>query len=217
MTLEAYRVAAVALDEYACGYTEGRDKADPVYQNVVEGRDTPSNYTGYSSCADRAHWKLFRLGCRHSWINRKENKGWKVGANISALAYGSPVSKKPTKDWVPSAGDELLIWNKPDGADAHSLSVLEWSNGRARTANYGASGMSSRSFPGAKIGNAPLTFNGVLWKYGESGHTKTVYRVLRLEELIPTFTAAPNLTYIDGDLLPEMSRSFDEIMAMRAM
>lgn len=213
--IDAYRAASLALDTYACGGDGGRDKRDPVYQHVVEGRDVPSSYATFSSCAERAHWKLYRLGCRASWINRKQHKGWTVGANISKLAYGPACSRKPTKDWAPSPGDELLIWNKPDGTDAHSLSVLEFTDGRARTANYGASGMSTRTFPGAKIGNAPLVFNGVLWKYGEPGHTKTVYRVLRLEDLIPTFTESPDLAYIDGDLLPDMSRALDEIEAGR--
>jgi hypothetical protein len=214
-TIDAFRAAATTLDVYACGGDVGRDKRDPVYQHVTEGRDSPSAYATFSSCAERAHWKLYRLGCRASWINRKQHKGWTVGVNISKLAYGPAFSRQPNRDWAPSPGDELLIWNKSDGTDAHSLSIVEFADGHAKTANYGASGMSTRTFPGAKLGTAPLVFNGALWKYGAPGHTKTVYRVLRLEDLIPTFTDAPDLTYIDGDLLPEMSRAYDEIVTAR--
>lgn len=217
MTLAAYQAASVALDTYFCNSFEGRDKTALEYQYVVEGRDAPSSYAHYSSCGDRPAAKYFRLGCRSSFINRKEHKGWRVGANISSLAYGCPLARQPNKDWVPSPGDELLIWNKSDGTDAHSLAIIEYkaNERRAITANYGSSGMSARSFPGCKFADVPLVFNGVLWKCGEPGHAKTVYRVLRLEAMIPLFTDPPNLTYIDGDMLPEMSRAYDEIMAAR--
>lgn len=191
--LALYQAAAVALDEFACGYAKGRAKTDAIYQSVVEGRDVPSTYTHYSSCGDRASWKLYRLGCRAKWVNRKSNGGWRVGRNISALAYECPVSKKPGADWKPSRGDEMLIWNRDDGTDAHSLSITGYDGTKARTANYGASGMSAAVFPGAKLGEAPLAFDGKVWRYGLPGHTKVVQRVIRLEDLVPLLTARADL------------------------
>lgn len=187
--LHLWQAAAVALDEFACGYEGGRAKTDDVYQSVVEGRDVPASYARYSSCGDRASWKLYRLGCREKWINRRANGGWRVGRNISALAFECPISSKPESTWAPSPGDEMLIWNKPDGTDAHSLSVLSFDGLEARTANYGASGMSAAVFPGAAVRSAPLRYDGANWRYGN----KIVQRVIRLEELIPLLTAKPDL------------------------
>lgn len=193
--LEAYRIVAIALDEWACGYDKGRPKTDPIYQQVVEGRDVPATYAHYSSCADRAHWRLWRLGCRLPFVNREERSplpnDWHIGMNISMLydhSKGSPAIQ-PTGDWVPSPGDEMIIWNT--GNDAHSLSVLSWDGTTAYTSNYGAGGMSASATPGAKIADAPLTFDGKVWKYGKIS-IKTVQRVIRLEDVIPTLTAQAN-------------------------
>jgi hypothetical protein len=79
----------------------------------------------------------------------------------------------------------MIVWNT--GNDAHSLSVLSWDGALARTANYGAGGMSPSAVPGAKIVEAPLSFNGKVWRYGKTT-IKTVQRVIRLEDMIPTFT-----------------------------
>jgi hypothetical protein len=202
--LEAYRIVAVALDEWACGYDKGRPKTDPVYQQIVEKRDVPSTYAHYSSCADRAHWRLWRLGCRLPFVNREERSplphDWHIGLNIAMLhdvSKGSPVltggnkvAAPPGVDWVPSPGDEMIIWNT--GNDAHSLSVLDWDGKLARTSNYGAGGMSPSATPGAKIVEAPLSFDGKVWKYGRTT-LKTVQRVIRLEDVIPTLTVMANL------------------------
>jgi hypothetical protein len=205
--LEAYRIVAVALDEWACGYDKGRPKTDPVYQEVVEKRDVPATYEHYSSCADRAHWRLWRLGCRLPFVNREERSplpnDWHIGMNISLLhdtAKGSPALSKviggsryavpPAGDWVPSPGDEMIVWNT--GKDAHSLAVLEWDGKIARTSNYGVGGMTPTPSPGAKIIKAPLTFDGQVWKYGLTT-IKTVQRVIRLEDVIPTLTVQANL------------------------
>jgi hypothetical protein len=182
-----WRAAVVALDNYACGYDKGRAKTDAVYQEVVEGRDVPSVYKTYSSCGDRAHWRAYRIGIRQSWINRKEYKGWRPGRNISALAYDCPFSKAPDASWVPAAGDEMVIWNSPQGTDAHSLSITKPGVGVATTANYGAGGMSASAFPGAKIGTAPLVQKNGVWMYG----TRRVQRVMRLEDLVAAVTVMP--------------------------
>ena len=207
--LECYQAACVALDTWACNGMVGRAKTDPVYQMVCEGRDTPPNYEHMSTCADRAHWRLWRLGCRLPFVNREERSplphDWHLGVNISNLhnlALGSPcLSATNTKgerfpippgvDWLPSIGDELLIWNT--GPDAHSLSIVSFDGARAVTANYGASGCSKAVFPGAKLGTAPLAFKGGHWWHGEGVHAKQVERVLRLVDIIETLTAKANL------------------------
>jgi len=224
--IECYQAASVALDSWACGYEAGRSKIDIVYQEVVEGRDVPATYKTYSSCADRAAWKLWRLGCRRRFLNREARTpaphDWHPGVNIAWLhdpSRGSPVMATegatrgravrlpiaPGVGWVPMAGDELIIWTHPrsdpskEGLDAHSLSILDFDGGEARTANYGASGMSERVFPGAKISEAPLVLRGRLWVYGKPGHEKQVMRVLRIEDYIETLTAPANLEGIPFD------------------
>ncbi len=232
--VELYRTAAVALDVYFCKDDKGRDKKDPVYQYVVEKRDVPSTYEHYSSCGDRAHARYWRLGCRLPFVNREERtpapNEWKAGWNISLLhdvSRGSPVQTStgmnkqryacpPGASWRPAPATEMLIWNSPTGGDAHSLSILDFDGKKARTANYGAAGMSASSFPGAKISEAPLTWDGKFWRYGVPGHTRIVQRVTLIEDMVPTFSLLPDLTYVDGDVLPAMSEVYDKIVALRA-
>lgn len=202
-------MAVVALDEWACGYADGRPKTDPVYQKVVEGRDVPATYATYSSCADRAHWRLWRLGCRLPFVNREERSplphDWHVALNIAWLhdpSKGSPVHYAilgghripvaPGVDWSPAPGDEMLIWNS--GNDAHSLSVMSWDGLTARTSNYGAGGMSPSPSPGADLSEAPLRFDGRVWKYGRPGHEKIVQRIITLADVLPTLTARADLS-----------------------
>lgn len=193
--IECYQAACVALDTWACNGAAGRSKTDPVYQAVVQGRDNPSTYKLFSSCAERAHWRLWRLGCRLPFVNREEPpRKWKSGVNIAWLhdvSKGAPCIT-PSASWVPSPGDEMIIWNT--GVDAHSLSVLEFDGARAKTANYGASGMSSASFPGAKTAEAPLVLKAGHWWYGEGVRAKQVMRVLRLQDIIEKLTAKSDLS-----------------------
>lgn len=204
--LECYQAAAVALDTWACNGKLGRAKTEPEYQQVVEGRDVPSSYEYYSSCADRAMWRLWRLGCRLPFVNREERtpypKDFRWGVNIAWLhdpgkgapclvnADGNPIP--PGADWEPSPGDEMLIWIL--GSDAHSLSVMSYDGSRAVTSNYGSGGMSASVFPGAKFGNAPLTFKAGQWWYDEGVRSKRVQRVLRLVDVIETLTAKADLS-----------------------
>ncbi len=224
--VELYRTASVAIDEYFCNFDKGRDKRDAVYQYVVEGRDNPATYKDYSSCADRAHAKLWRLGCRRRFVNREERSplphDWHVGQNISSLhdvSAGSPCMVNasgfacpPGKDWVPAPGAEMLIWNSESGSDAHSLSILSFDGTTARTANYGYLGMSALTFPGCKEGTAPLVFSGGVWRYG----SKVVQRVLTMEGIVSALTETPDLAGVDGVLLSGMSEVLDAITASRA-
>jgi hypothetical protein len=218
---ECWQAAARALDRHACKDEKGRSKKDPVYLGVVENRDgilMPCEK--YSSCADRAHWRLWRLGCRLPFVNREERSplpnDWHLGVNISNLhnlKLGAPViyqvlksggkeqrvAVPPTDAWIPDDGDELILSNHPLGRDAHSCSIVHYDGVKTLTANYGSSGMSPVLFPGCKLSEAPLVFHSGSWFYGKTGKEKRVIRVMRFEEQVKTFTARPQLDGVAFD------------------
>lgn len=168
-SIEEYRQLADLLTFYACG-ASGRGEKDPVYISVTEGRDT---VPGYSSCADLAHWLHFRLGLRGSWINRKEHKGWKVGLNVSRLAFSPIADKFPREPY--ECGDIGIIWARTDTTDAHVLmfrGLME--PGTYATSEYGQPGgaLKSRQISEGKIGK------------------RKIHRVLRLQEAIDTCSSA---------------------------
>lgn len=120
--LSQIRKLALAWLEHACNGEHGRpEKGDAVYDAVTEHRDIGKTY---SSCGDLAHWLLFRLGVRSPWINRAEFGGWRVGANISRLAWSAIARPARPADHY-EAGDVLIIWSKPDTTDSHALVVRE--------------------------------------------------------------------------------------------
>ncbi len=219
MNLELWQRAAVALDDWACNGTKGRDKRDPIYQHVVEGRDGKLiPYERYSSCGDRAHWKLWRLGVRLPFVNREERSplpgDWKPGMNISELhwrSHGAPCEPgRPGAGWVPEPGDELLIWNHPSGFDAHSLSVMAYdpSKREALTANYGAAGMSKATFPGAVCKPVPFFYSPTEgWMCGK----RKVQRVTKLAKVVPLITAKPNFRDLDGKYIFGDGETIDEL------
>lgn len=187
-TIEEYRLLANLLLVYACGAT-GRSESDPVYKRVTEDRDTGA---AYSSCADLAHWLHYRLGLRGSWINRKEHMGWRVGQNVSKLAFSSVADPHVSGPY--SCGDIGVIWSNVQGTDAHVLVVRHesWSqsaDGSRRTlldtAEYGQPGgaLRVRSLLDGKIG------------------TRTLQRVLRLAECIDTCAGSGRLMRPDADTL----------------
>lgn len=113
---------APALLDWACLHGAAEKRGN--YMAVVEGRD----WHGYSSCADLAHWLLFRLGCRQDWINRAEHHagdlgqpGWDVSVNVGRLAFVAPLSvrRSPMPGIMASPGDIFIQWNHPAGDDAH--------------------------------------------------------------------------------------------------
>jgi len=195
MTVELYvwQTAAVALVEYACGISsEGRDKDDPVYQQVVEGRDVAPFRARYSSCGDLAHWLLERLGLDEPWVNRASLGHYHVGANVSDLS-GCPIHLVPSgADWAPAPGDILEIWNTPGGSDAHVCVYLGpgSADGKARIGNYGAGGMNAAAWPGSNISDSALTFIDSAWILG---HRK-VQRQIRLETAVGLTKKPPDLT-----------------------
>lgn len=111
LRLEAMRWCETAVDE-----EQGVKVYHPVYKAVTENRDPGPQY---SSCGDLAHWLLFRMGVRSTWVNRKEHKGWRSGLNVSLLAYTCPVARAPKKGELLSRGDIMIVWNSPQGFDAH--------------------------------------------------------------------------------------------------
>lgn len=204
-----YQAASVALDTWACNGKTGRRKDDPVYREVTQDRDyLPSQWPHYSSCADRAHWKLWRLGCRLPFVNRSAPamqgttgpipaRHWLDGVNISNLwnsKLGAPVLRRPGAGWTPLPGDELLLWNT--GNDAHSCAIVDYlpNNELATTANYGAAGMAPTPFGGCHFSDSPLYFNGKDWLCGQAQHRRIVQSVLRMAALVPLFTEAPDLS-----------------------
>jgi hypothetical protein len=209
VSLDVFQQCAVALIEYACGGAAGRDKDDPVYSEVTEGRDRGANRARYSSCADLYHWLMKRLGVQEKWVNRTDdglNGPFQVGANVSHLAW-CPIAFAPTKDWTPSPGDCVMVWDKPQGADAHVMAWLgpdEAQPGNSLTGNYGAGGMSAAVSPGAKIGSNKLHWNGQAWVYG----TRTVRRSIRLADAYQLSTGKIDVTGAPGtieDLIPQVS------------
>lgn len=132
------RLVPLSWCEMAVDYNTGVLVNNPVYKAVTEGRDPGP---GYSSCADLAHWMLFRMGVRSKWINRAEHLGWKSGLNVSMLAFSCPVARAPHPGEVLQRGDIMIVWNKPQGQDAHvnvvsgfnldAMEVNTWDYGQA--------------------------------------------------------------------------------------
>jgi len=204
--ISVWQMGAVALAEYACGYSAGRSKDDPVYLGVVEHRDVPPNRAVYSSCGDLGHWLLERLGVREPWVNRASLGHYVVGANVARLGLGCPISHQPPIDpsWSPGPGDICEIWNT--GTDAHvfvSLGVDQ--SGKLRTANYGAGGMSAAASPGSNIAESPFVRSGTGWMVGQA-HPRKLQRVIRLADAVALVKAQPNLSgaQVSDDLIDSL-------------
>jgi hypothetical protein len=75
---------------FACNGPAGRNQGDPIFEEVVEGRQ---RWTGYSSCGDLVHWCLRRAGLRDERVlNREDDDGrtpWRVSVNVSRLVYAT--------------------------------------------------------------------------------------------------------------------------------
>jgi len=189
--LSAYREAAFALLRYAVG-EHGRSTSDPIYRQIVEGRLAP----GYSSCADLAHWLLYRLGVRAPWINRAENKpqGWSVSVNLNRLIARpigpcDPAVAARNLTQLPDfgAGDVYVINNRFGG---HVICVQSFQpvagadlpSARVATSEYGQPG-------GAQREHALTLRNGLLFSDGNQ-----VLSMLRL----PDALGAAGLAQVDA-------------------
>src|SRR5215204_2214250 len=84
------RAAIVANARYGCNGAAGRNQGDPVFEEIVEGRQ---KWAGYSSCADLVHWCLRRAGFRDERVlNREDDDGavpWRPSVNVSRLVYAT--------------------------------------------------------------------------------------------------------------------------------
>lgn len=119
--IHEYRKRAVAWLEYACAGNP--PEKSPRYLEITEGRATGvGGCKFYSSCADLAHWMLYRLGVRLPWINRKEHHGWVPQVNVSRLvAHAVPYTGQKLE-----GGDVIVIANKwPSGTDAHVVCIID--------------------------------------------------------------------------------------------
>ena len=174
------RSLANQLLTYSCNGDQGRpEKDDDVYDAITENRDSGGSY---SSCGDLGHWLLYRLGVRLDMVNRKEHKGWKMGLNVSKLAW-CPYAKAPTKDNTFACGDIIIIWSQPTGTDAHVMCVLEdrgeGSDREIVTANYGQ--------PGGKILTSKVAYS----KFGNTSKMVLGHRTIqRWIPLINVLSAA---------------------------
>lgn len=152
MDLRQLREQALELLTVATAGTVGRGESDPVYQAVVERRDTGK---AYSSCGDLAHWLLYRLGVRSAFVNRAEHRGWAMGKNVSRLAWTSPAARPAVSGEQYHAGDILIVWSNPSATDSHVIVVREHTGAALITAEYGQPGgkQCARLISGGRIGN----------------------------------------------------------------
>lgn len=196
--VEFWREAIGALAEWACTRAPGngtRDKTDPVYVEVTEGRDRKGSWQFYSSCADLGHWLAKRCGVREAWVNRTDDDfagPWEPVKNVGKL--GSPATHTPV-GYLPERGDILILSNFPwpRGSDHHVCVYLgpnPAKPGEHCTANYGAAGLANTPINGAKISSKPLKVELSKLVYG----SKTICRVLTVPNLIGRINAKPDLS-----------------------
>lgn len=106
----------------------GRRYGDPVFEDVTEGRQAPvGGKYSYSSCADLAHWLLFRLGFRFSWINREEAGGWVSQVNLNRLTASgcggsNPLAVRAETGMTVAPGD-VLVTHVSEASRSHVVLV----------------------------------------------------------------------------------------------
>lgn len=147
---EKTRLLAFRWCEIAVDGSSGVTVDDVVYRAVTEGRDPGPRY---SSCPDLADWLLRRLGVVSPWINREEVRGqgkFAWGMSVSMLAgklWGAsgccPTARKPHDGERLLRGDIAIVWNHPQGHDAHVFVVDDWNteDGIAYCWDYGGGAM----------------------------------------------------------------------------
>lgn len=135
---------------------------DPVYNAITEGRHARAIRAKqfYSSCGDLAHWFLYRMGVRLSWINRDEHDGWHYSGQPGHPAWDNNVTtlcaptvnryaKKPDpEDFFLVCGDVLVV-NLDMPQTTHVSVVYEHKpeQGIIVSADYGQPGGALRSRP----------------------------------------------------------------------
>jgi peptidoglycan hydrolase-like protein with peptidoglycan-binding domain len=145
-----YRTFVTRWLSWACGGASGVSEFAPVYRQITENRDTPGAKPGqpgyYSSCGDLAWAMLEACGLRAPWTNRASLGQYRVGLNVSRLAW-CPAARDPHPADHYEAGDVLIVWDRQDTTDAHVICVLEESPGGKSiiTAEYGQPGGAIRT------------------------------------------------------------------------
>jgi hypothetical protein len=189
--MDAMRGAIARFVVAACESSPGagRSKDDDVYARVTQRRDVGAMRRRYSSCGDLGNAVL--ASCGIAGANR--SPGWRVGRNISALAW-HPLATIAGTSWQPGAGDVLLIWNLPSTADAHCCVLTETppdaTPHEIAAGNYGAGGMSAAASPGANVSRRWLRRDHAgRWFYGN----KRVQRVITAARIAAAATRLPDL------------------------
>ena len=213
----SYSLCGVAPDAPvpAGGVVQGFDKLHPTYIKVTEGRDGPGpdQRAHYSSCGDQLHALLERIGVRNEpWVNRKSLGHYRNGGNIVQLEHPTcPCAKTVprTPDYRPPPGSLCLMWTT--GLDAHAFVWLGPGSdeNHARTANYGAGGMSQATAPGADVADSPCVWN--LGRLLIGGSRRTLQSVITPEAIVPYITAQIDLTGapVTGELIDALGARYD--------
>lgn len=213
----SYSLCGVALDAPvpAGGVVQGFDKLAPEYVKVTEGRDGPGpdQRKAYSSCGDQLHEILRLVGVRNElWVNRKSLGHYANGQNITRLERPTcPCAKYAPRDanYRPPTGSLCLIWTT--GLDAHAFVWLGAGSDEyhARTANYGAGGMSSATAPGANVADSPIVESAGRLLVG--GLRRALQCVITPEAIIPYITAQIDLTgaSVTGELIDALGARYD--------
>jgi hypothetical protein len=181
----AVTAAILALASYATANGAGRELADPVYEEVTEGRrrqweeahrrgDAWAQKTPYSSCADLIHWILRCLGVRdESLVNRTDDGGdapWKPTVNIAVLRQSPYTTLRYGRADRPKPSYAVFLQNSSGG---HLTLLRSWEEdptttyvtGSATTDDYGQPYARRRARRLGRDQDGYLTLDGnpVLW------------------------------------------------------
>jgi hypothetical protein len=204
--IEHYREWALTWCRWAVG--QGRTVDDPVYSWVTEWRDPGPIY---SSCADLAHWMLYRLGVRCDWINRDEHKGFARLVAVARLVR-PPVGSNRLASSLDGVwpGDILVTWDRQDTTDAHVSVVCAAEAKEWTTFDFGQAPLQPvatrvhetatkvRAFSVGELGVAP-ELDG-----------RSIRSVLRLDRVLPAAQEQGLLVEPDlpsGERLDELDRT----------
>lgn len=198
-----YREAARLWCEFACADGAGRCANDPVYRWIVEGRDKGPSY---SSCADLAHWLLYRLGVRSVFVNRTEHNGYVPVVNVARLCARpigtSPVARRLVAGEAPLTGDVIIAWARPDTADAHVMVVDELTaDGELRTWDGGQGPMDPAAWRGGRQHVEVCRRSRKAWWSGGELHLqggKVVRSIVALPEALDFAARNEELGYLDA-------------------
>ena len=147
------RDTAIRLATYAVNGDKGRDRGDPVHEEVTEGRyaqwvDAKARKAPwavgmvYSSCGDLVAWMLYRLGCRDErLVNRTADEGqtpWMPGRNVTNIVSHRAYCKAG-RGAEPQPGD-VLYELRPAGGHLDVLESWDAAAGVAWVLAYGQPG-----------------------------------------------------------------------------